>query len=257
MNFISKVPNSHYWNSLQMILAYKELYTVDYLIIGLKNCLEHGYQLQRVQPANHEGRHSGFISIENMIQYLENYIGDDLLDFYLLLIKTLDDGLDLSNGLKSERSEVYRCIDGERNYQDAQESQRDFPDQEKSVAEWLNYIEFHLERAKHRVYQLNKQEALHEIRKVAALAVRALEIHGCPQRQPKVDVGETDDNGLGTEAKPYNGGINILDDNNTGGTWTSTTTSAMWNINSSSNKITNDGSIYLPNKENIDYDTRS
>ena len=29
---------------------------------------------------------------------------------------------------------------------------------------------------------LNKQDVMSEIRKIAALAVRAMEIHGCPER---------------------------------------------------------------------------
>lgn len=85
-----------------------------------------------------------------------------------------------------KREEIYERIDTERDYQDTQWGTRrtldGTPDEEKPVAEWINYIEFHLSKAKERVYYLNTREALAELRKVAALAVRAMEIHGCPER---------------------------------------------------------------------------
>lgn len=85
-----------------------------------------------------------------------------------------------------ERTEIYNRINGERDYQDANWGSRrqmdGTPDEEKSVAEWINYIEYHVSRAKERVYHLNTEDALCELRKVAALAVRAMEIHGCPER---------------------------------------------------------------------------
>jgi hypothetical protein len=93
-----------------------------------------------------------------------------------------------------ERREVYNAIDGERNYQDMRWNtnlrEGDVPDEDKPVAEWLNYIEYHLGKAKEQNYHLNKNGALDELRKVAALTVRALEIHGCPKRQinPEVQV---------------------------------------------------------------------
>lgn len=86
-----------------------------------------------------------------------------------------------------ERTEVYSRIDGERDYQDwrwENEIRDDgVPDKDKSPAEWLNYIEQHVSVAKTAVYYLNKEEVMNEIRKIATLAVRALEIHGCPERQ--------------------------------------------------------------------------
>lgn len=86
-----------------------------------------------------------------------------------------------------ERSEVYRNIDVERDYQDLRWGTRrrteGTPDEEKPVAEWINYIEFHIGEAKREVYHLNTEEALAHVRKVAGLAVRALELHGCPERE--------------------------------------------------------------------------
>ena len=83
-----------------------------------------------------------------------------------------------------ERNDVYKMIDGERNHQDTR-WHGEIPDSEKSVAEWLTYIEIHLNKAKTSVYNLDKIEALNELRKIAALSVCALEVHGCPPREYK------------------------------------------------------------------------
>lgn len=85
-----------------------------------------------------------------------------------------------------ERNEVYKRLDTERDYQDARWSPRrdknNTPDEEKPPAEWINYIEYHISKAKEEVYLLNDEEALAHVRKVAALAIRCLELHGCPER---------------------------------------------------------------------------
>ena len=96
-----------------------------------------------------------------------------------------------------ERQEIYKRLDSERDYQDGRWGTRrekeGTPDEEKPVAEWINYMEYHLQKAKERVYHLDTQGALHELRKVSALGVRAMEIHGCPERiitaVPLKDVG--------------------------------------------------------------------
>lgn len=90
-----------------------------------------------------------------------------------------------------ERIKVYQVIDGERDYQDHKWGNGDVPDEEKDVAEWINYMEFHLQKAKNSVYYLDRDEALAEIRKVTALGVRAMEIHGVPARIVKLDVAPT------------------------------------------------------------------
>ncbi len=90
-----------------------------------------------------------------------------------------------------ERQEIYKRIDSERDYQDANWGMRrqadGTPDEEKPVAEWINYMEYHISRAKDRVYHLDTEGATAELRKVAALAVRAMEIHGCPERVVVLD----------------------------------------------------------------------
>ena len=85
-----------------------------------------------------------------------------------------------------ERKMVYERLDVERDYQDSRWTNdvNAIPDEEKSVAEWILYMEHHLNKAKEQVYYLNEYGALSEIRKVTALGVRTMEIHGCPSRQP-------------------------------------------------------------------------
>ena len=86
-----------------------------------------------------------------------------------------------------KRKEVDERIDGERNYQDWrwEEKIRDdlVPDEDKAPAEWLNYIKQHLLVAETANYYLKKTDVMDEIRKIATLAVRAIEIHGCPERE--------------------------------------------------------------------------
>ena len=84
-----------------------------------------------------------------------------------------------------ERKDVYQAIDEERNYQDTIRGENDNEtqdDNEKSVSEFLIYMENKLNEAKSRIYYLNKTGALDSIRKVTALGVAAMEAFGVPQR---------------------------------------------------------------------------
>jgi hypothetical protein len=90
-----------------------------------------------------------------------------------------------------KRKEVYKIIDVERDYQDDMMIHRLIADEEKSVAEWINYIEYHLNKAKESVYHLDTQAALAGIRKVTALGVRTMEIHGAPERIIRLDTTPT------------------------------------------------------------------
>lgn len=83
-----------------------------------------------------------------------------------------------------EREEIYSLIDSERNYQDLKWKNSDVPDSEKPIPEWISYMKFHLSKAKDKTYRLENNEALAEIRKVVALGICALEVHGCPRRTP-------------------------------------------------------------------------
>ena len=217
------IPNSHFWTNLNQILqtikyAIKrekhetekvsnviyvgEPITSEYFIIGLKNSIEHDYKLkQGEKPDNGEYLYKSFESIDEMIKYAGSR-KFTMENFYNLINGTIKNGLNLTNGLKMEREHVYKRIDAERKYQDLRwnSGQRagDIPDEEKPVAEWVNYIEYHLSKAKDCNYHLNKMAALEELRKVAALAVRAMEIHGCPERIMPEHIGNRIINSDGT-----------------------------------------------------------
>jgi hypothetical protein len=96
------------------------------------------------------------------------------------------EGVEIKHVKKMERTEVYERLNTERDYQDLRWTPRreknGTPDEEKPVAEWINYMEYHLAKAKEKVYFLEEEEALAEVRKVAALGVRCMELHGCPER---------------------------------------------------------------------------
>ena len=225
-HYMHVIPNSHFWTDLTQIrqtIDYElqrrvheaevkdnntiyigEPLTADYILIGLGNSLTHGYKLK--QDKNVKLNPSHFIifdSVEDMIEYVQSE-RFDLESFSSIISNTINVGFNLTNGLKMERKDVYKRIDGERNYQDivGESGQRgDSPDEEKPVSEWVNYIEYHLSKAKDKVYHLRKDDALEELRKVAALAVRAMEIHGCPERRMRSRIGNITINPDGTTCK--------------------------------------------------------
>jgi hypothetical protein len=82
--------------------------------------------------------------------------------------------------MKSTRQEVYRAIDGERNYQEYRWHR---PEHIHSVTEYLVYIEYYVNRAKVAVSsQDDEQGALDDLRKITALGVAAMEENGAVQR---------------------------------------------------------------------------
>lgn len=88
--------------------------------------------------------------------------------------------------MKNTRKEVYEMIDVEREYQDTIRRQNEKEvrnDDEKSVAEFLLYIEYTLKKAKKAVYQLNNREAMEYVRKIAGLSVAAMEAFETPKRK--------------------------------------------------------------------------
>jgi hypothetical protein len=225
-NYMHVVPNSHFWGDLNGLLHCLDYYydyekrknlpkepnvyygesemSKEYLLIGLNNAKKHGYKIKRfIEP---EGGFIAprFISIDQMIEWIQTRNFETIQDYQTFedyIRNTLANGLNLTDGLKMERSDVYKRIDGERDYQDATWSIRrevqGTPDEEKPVAEWINYMEYHISKAKERVYHLDTEGALAEVRKVAALAVRTIEIHGCPERIIKNDCsdGKNDEKG--------------------------------------------------------------
>jgi hypothetical protein len=85
-----------------------------------------------------------------------------------------------------KRNDVFNYIHDERDYQELRwggnRNDVTIPDEEKSIAEWINYMEYHISKAKENIYYLNEEETLAEIRKVTALGVKAMELYGCPRR---------------------------------------------------------------------------
>lgn len=76
--------------------------------------------------------------------------------------------------MSSTRQEVYKAIDGERDYQDRKWGTLE--QHPHHVAEWVGIVGYYC--AKAMGAHLSNDEKLHELRKVAAVAVAALEQHG-------------------------------------------------------------------------------
>lgn len=188
--------DSHFWTNLEQLLEFLKYQKInkEYLLTGLRNTKKNGYELQKLKPITAITK-PYFINISSMVEYVEKKYNKNT--FLKILTNTIKNGIELiqqkkvykihiKKEIKMKRKEVYNKIDIERDYQDLRWNSRteknNTPDEEKPPAEWLNYIEFHLNKAKEKVYMLENENALVEVRKVAALAVRCLEIHGCPER---------------------------------------------------------------------------
>lgn len=104
---------------------------------------------------------------ELIIQYVESVIGEVAND---------DDAMvnDDPNVCNS-REDVYRIIDGERDYSDGIWESEDKVDSEKSVAEWLVYMRYHLDQAFNDVYMMSDECAMSQVRRIAGLAVACME----------------------------------------------------------------------------------
>jgi len=87
-----------------------------------------------------------------------------------------------------ERSKVYERIDEERDYQEACRTACDWETGAKECTPpecFLVYMGQYLDRAEKAVLlaaTATRQEVLANIRKVVALGVSCLELHGCPPR---------------------------------------------------------------------------
>jgi hypothetical protein len=84
------------------------------------------------------------------------------------------------------REDVYKLIDGERDYQDKLgPDRRDPTEVNHSVGDYLVMLSTYLRRAQDDWTNYpGVYEALDEIRKIGAIAVRCIEEHGAPLRQP-------------------------------------------------------------------------
>lgn len=92
------------------------------------------------------------------------------------------------SGWLATRTEVYGVIDGERDYQDVlKKGPGGRTDGEiKQVGAFLSLIQHALNKAFEAYYE-NQGDvpALHFLRKIAAMAVQCMEIHGAPARETK------------------------------------------------------------------------
>ncbi len=89
--------------------------------------------------------------------------------------------------MKLSRPEVYILIDGERAYQDSRWNVDTTPSGgHHSLAEWLVYIEDYVNEAKHIAARESDETANPKVsgimRKIAAMAICAMEQHGAPPR---------------------------------------------------------------------------
>lgn len=86
------------------------------------------------------------------------------------------------------RQEIYKVLDGERNYQDfkwgSTLSGNRPGNGERSVDEFVLYMEGYMRDAVHHAsHYAEKEKVLDSLRKVAGLAVSCFEQHGCPERK--------------------------------------------------------------------------
>lgn len=96
---------------------------------------------------------------------------------------------------KIPRSEVYAAIDSEREYQDRLGCDRtelcDIPVEERfrSVAEYIVMLQTYVQQATNEwTKNAGDEDALHQIRKIAGIAVHCMEDNGAPKRVNKVEV---------------------------------------------------------------------
>jgi hypothetical protein len=81
------------------------------------------------------------------------------------------------------RQDVYARIDEEREYQD--EVWGVDQDERKTLGDWTVFLDRQVERLKDQVYESSPEDdlnALHTMRKIAAIAVACMEHNGCPPR---------------------------------------------------------------------------
>lgn len=89
---------------------------------------------------------------------------------------------------KVTTSDVFKAIDGERNYQESRwNPETTTTNGIHTVHEWLDYIVDYAQEAKHWLTREAKQhsdpKALENVRKIAAMAVCCMEQNGAPQRK--------------------------------------------------------------------------
>lgn len=107
-----------------------------------------------------------------------------------------------------DRQSIYAEIDRERDYQDMCAKACEWSPQTaegKPVECTLVYIEGYLEQAKKAILPANrigKPQALHALRKIAALCVKCFELHGVPMRDMQ-DAMQREDYARKDELPPF------------------------------------------------------
>jgi len=84
-----------------------------------------------------------------------------------------------------KRKDVYKLIDGERDYQDQLPPNRTSGG-DHTVGDYLVMLNSYLHEANH-AWTMNAGDipALDNIRKIGAIAIRCMEDHGAPERRKK------------------------------------------------------------------------
>ena len=84
--------------------------------------------------------------------------------------------------MKLKRQDVYKLLDGERDYQDNLPSNRT-DGREKTVGDWLTLLDRYVRKAQDSYADTSGDDAaLNEIRKVGGLVVHCLEHYGANPR---------------------------------------------------------------------------
>lgn len=88
---------------------------------------------------------------------------------------------------RTPRVEVYAAIDGERDYQNNLPSNRsEDPTRVRMVSEYLTMLDHYVRHAQDAwTTRAGIEVPLHDMRKIAGLAVRCMEEWGAPQREQK------------------------------------------------------------------------
>jgi len=171
-HYLQVVPNSHYWTDLDMLIRTLE------------------FDVEYHKPESKKARKKRIK--ESKIPIIDCYEPLTMEHLLVELKNARDHGYELKLVKKKKRrtmkkKKVYKRVDGELEYQElkwvVRRDANGTPDESKPPSEWVNYMQHHMNEANTAIYNLQDEEALAQIRKVVALGVRALMIHGCPKRE--------------------------------------------------------------------------
>ncbi|MCK9569049.1 hypothetical protein M0R72_08915 [Candidatus Pacearchaeota archaeon] len=92
----------------------------------------------------------------------------------------------------TQRERALSAVGVERHYQGLVRVRNHETLSGRGLGDWLIFIERQLFRAKNDLYSLDQERVLHRFRKIAALAVAAMETHGVRER-PASDISGLED----------------------------------------------------------------